>query len=353
MPVAQAESAVVTRRLSPVAPAVRPAQVTTTPDSRAQLGPGGNGRDPGTTSSPGGGGGGGYYGGGGGGGGGRDAFGNVAGGGGGGAGSSFVEAQATGTSIVTDSTGAPQVVITFTPGTPAASPSPSGLTFGSQPQTTLSSPQTVTITNTGTAPLTISGLTFGGADPSDFLDGSDNCRGSVADGASCHAAIYFAPQGAGGRSATLIVSSNDPSSPQTISLTGTGGSLPTGPSGSNGTNGTNGTTGANGTTGPTGAIGPQGPPGPEAVYICRRRRGNGFFPIACFVQIIGSRGEHVSATISRDGIIYASGHMTLTAAHGSFAPRSSRALRRGRYVLTVTITRGKQHTVIHRLVVLG
>jgi hypothetical protein len=191
-------------------------------------GQGGAGRDSGNTNSPGGGGGGGYFGGGGGGAGSRDSGGQVAGGGGGGAGSSFLSSQVTHGAIATDATGTPEVSLTFTPNFAAASVTPSGLTFAGQAPGTLSVPQTVTIANTGQAPLEISGLTFGGANPGDFLDGGDNCRGAVAPGSSCTASIFFVPHAAGPSSATLVVASNDPSGERTVLLSGSGAAPPTG-----------------------------------------------------------------------------------------------------------------------------
>jgi hypothetical protein len=168
--------------------------------------------------SSGGGGGGGYAGGGGGGGG-------CAGGGGGG-GSSFGITALTNEAIAS---GPAEVRISYL--APEAQVSPSSLTFATQPQSTLAGPRMVTLTNGGGNRLIVYGLTFGGADAGDFLVTSNGCLGPIASGASCTVGVSFAPQAHGARSATLQIATNDPGSPASISLSGTGGQLPQGASG--------------------------------------------------------------------------------------------------------------------------
>src|SRR5581483_7149802 len=151
-------------------------------------------------------------------------------------------------------------------GLASASPSTQSLTFGTQGQTTLSVSQPVTVTNAGIAPLHVTGLTFNGANAGDFLVSSDDCRGDLIDpGSSCVVNVSFAPQAAGPRSAALVIASNDPLSPATVALSGTGSGLPTGPQGPAGPQGETGATGPQGQTGPTG---PQGPAGPAGKVIC-------------------------------------------------------------------------------------
>lgn len=108
---------------------------------------------------------------------------------------------------------------------PAVSLSPSSVTFGSQELGTTSAPQTVTLTNTGTASLFVSSTNWTGLD---FLVPSDTnlCLGmSIAPGASCTIGISFAPGTTGTRTATMSVIDNAPSSPQVIAMTGTGTSV--------------------------------------------------------------------------------------------------------------------------------
>ena len=197
-------------------------------------------------------------------------------GGGGGGGSSFVYGGATFSSFgVASLSTIPSVTISYlTPST--ATPGSSEITFpATQPLQTVSPPQTVTITNTGGNPLQITGMTFTGSNPplasdapEDFLIGSSTCLGQVAYEESCQLTVRFAPQATGAQTGTLQLLGNMGAGPTTITLSGTGGTLPQGPAGPTGPEGPTGPTGPEGPTGltgpegPTGPIGPTGPAGP-------------------------------------------------------------------------------------------
>jgi hypothetical protein len=118
--------------------------------------------------------------------------------------------------------GAETPFVTITPVAPAAEVTPSSLSFPSQSLSTVSLPQTVTVKNTGNAPLTISGLTFTGGAANDFFVGSSSCGGSVAPGNSCQLTVRFAPSATRSRAASLTIISDDPGSPAALPLTGTG-----------------------------------------------------------------------------------------------------------------------------------
>jgi len=109
---------------------------------------------------------------------------------------------------------------------PAVSVSPYVLTFGNQAIGTTSSSQTVTLRNTGSASLTISGMAFAGAQGGDFSE-NNNCGTSVAAGASCTVNISFAPSAIGSVTAWMEVIDNAGSSPQVLTLSGTGVSAAT------------------------------------------------------------------------------------------------------------------------------
>jgi hypothetical protein len=96
--------------------------------------------------------------------------------------------------------------------------SATSLTFAST-ITGMSSPaQTITVTNTGTAALTISSITASG----DFSQQSTGCTGaSIAIAGTCQVQVMFTPTAAGTRTGSLSFASNAPSSPQTVALTGT------------------------------------------------------------------------------------------------------------------------------------
>ncbi len=128
----------------------------------------------------GGGGGGGYYGGGGGGGGGTDATGTVGSSGGGGGGSSLVPAGGT---LATDSTGVPEITISYTV---PDSVSPTSIDFGSQAVGSSSAPQVVTLRNTGAASIYVTSVSKAGANPGDFTTSADTCTGTtIAPGDNC------------------------------------------------------------------------------------------------------------------------------------------------------------------------
>jgi hypothetical protein len=104
---------------------------------------------------------------------------------------------------------------------PIASLSPSSLAFGSQALSTTSSPQIVTLSNTGAGALTISSIALSGSNPGDFA-ATNNCGSSLAAGANCSITVTFKPTAASARSATLSVTDNASGSPQRVTLTGTG-----------------------------------------------------------------------------------------------------------------------------------
>jgi hypothetical protein len=108
---------------------------------------------------------------------------------------------------------------------PAATLSLSGLNFGTQLVNTTSSPQTVTLTNTGGATLNISGI----AASTNFHQ-RNNCGSHLAMGASCTITVIFTPRQRGTLSGSITIADNAFGSPQTISLTGISTALTVAPS---------------------------------------------------------------------------------------------------------------------------
>lgn len=117
-------------------------------------------------------------------------------------------------------------IITPPPPAPVASISPTGLSFGSVTINTPSTAQTVKLTNTGDAILSITGIAVTGTNASDFAQ-SNTCGNSVAAGANCAISVIFTPKATGSRSASLTITDNAANSPQTVSLSGTGTNTPT------------------------------------------------------------------------------------------------------------------------------
>jgi hypothetical protein len=116
-------------------------------------------------------------------------------------------------------------------GTPAPGPAPvvslslSNLTFGSWNTGTPSVPQSLILTNTGNALLSISSVTVTGTNSTDFSQ-TNTCGSSVAAGANCSISVTFTPTAAGSRSASLTITDNASGSPQTVSIIGTGLAVP-------------------------------------------------------------------------------------------------------------------------------
>jgi len=103
----------------------------------------------------------------------------------------------------------------------AVSLSTTSLTFGNLPVDLTSTAQTITVTNTGSVALSITGIGLTGADPTDFSEAT-TCGASLATGASCTVVVLFRPLTSGNLSASLTVTDNAPGSPQSVSLSGGG-----------------------------------------------------------------------------------------------------------------------------------
>jgi hypothetical protein len=85
--------------------------------------------------------------------------------------------------------------------------------------------KTVTVTNSGQMPLVLGQATVAGTDAGAFsiVAAQDSCSGqTVAAGGTCTIGVAFSPTSAGAQSASLSVPSNDPASPATVALSGTG-----------------------------------------------------------------------------------------------------------------------------------
>ncbi|MFL6308273.1 MAG: choice-of-anchor D domain-containing protein [Candidatus Sulfotelmatobacter sp.] len=95
--------------------------------------------------------------------------------------------------------------------------STTSLLFGNQVVGTRSASQTVTIANVGTTTLTITGIAWS----PNFSD-SNNCGGSLAPGRTCRVNVAFVPTTTGVLTGTLTITDSDVTSPQIVTLTGTG-----------------------------------------------------------------------------------------------------------------------------------
>ncbi len=126
-------------------------------------------------------------------------------------------------SIADNAAGSPQTIKVTGSGVTAATAvtlTPKSLAFGNQTVGATSSPQTVTITNTGSSTLDIASIAASG----DFTQ--TNTCGSMSNvlnvGQSCAASVTFAPSASGALSGALSISDNAAGSPQSVALSGTG-----------------------------------------------------------------------------------------------------------------------------------
>jgi hypothetical protein len=147
----------------------------------------------------------------------------------------------------------------------------------------------------------------------------------------------------------LQIASNDPNSPASVSLSGTGGQLPQGPSGPTGPTGP---AGATGTTGATGATGADGPAGQLELVVCRtvtkkttkKGRKVAVKVRKCTTKLVSGTvkftvaSHDVGATVSHAGVTYATGRAIPTRADQwrLVLTRQIHPLRPGRYILTLT-----------------
>jgi hypothetical protein len=108
-----------------------------------------------------------------------------------------------------------------TPLTPAVVISPASVAVAGT-QGTAGNSANVVISNSGTAPLHISGVVFAGANVSEFVNPSNPCIGTlIAPNTSCSISVTFAPLGVGARTETVTITDDAPNSPQSFTVNGT------------------------------------------------------------------------------------------------------------------------------------
>jgi hypothetical protein len=241
----------------------------------------------------------------------------------------------------------------------------------------------IVVSNIGAQALSMWGLSLGGANAADFVVTANACSGrTLAFSQSCTISVRLTPSSAGVRTATIALSDNEPSA-STIPLTGTGVAGASGPPGTDGTNGTNGTNGApgatgaagppgtngvpgatgaagppgtNGVAGATGAAGPPGPAGKVELVTCKSvTTGTGKHKRTvqkCTTKLTSSPVKFTAATadrrasLSRAGVIYASGYTRRTRVGLQTSLVAARKLARGRYTLTLRYGRQRERETV-------
>jgi hypothetical protein len=102
-------------------------------------------------------------------------------------------------------------------GTASVSASPTSLSFAATNVGSAGSPQNVTISNSGTAAASVSGVSTSG----DFSQ-TNTCGASIAVAGSCTVSVTFRPTASGSRTGTLTVAGSNPVS---VALSGTGNTV--------------------------------------------------------------------------------------------------------------------------------
>ena len=100
--------------------------------------------------------------------------------------------------------------------------SPASLNFATVAVESTSAAKSVTVTNVGTTPVTLTSISLAGTNPADYQISANTCGTSLAARGSCMVSVRFKPTAAATRKATLSVADNGGGSPQTTSLNGVG-----------------------------------------------------------------------------------------------------------------------------------
>ena len=133
-------------------------------------------------------------------------------------------AALSGTLSVTDNaTGSPQKVTLTGTGTaaPSVTLSATSLTFPNTAPGSTSAAKAVTLTNSGTATITLTSITLTGTSPADFEE-LNTCGATLAPSASCVVYVAFKPAAAATYGANLSIADDGAASPQLVTLSGTG-----------------------------------------------------------------------------------------------------------------------------------
>jgi hypothetical protein len=108
-------------------------------------------------------------------------------------------------------------------GVPAIGTSPTAIVFAGTAVGTTTASQPVTVTNTGTADLDVTGVAISGRNATEFAVASSTCETPVLPpGGTCTILVAFKPASAGAKSASLAIASDAPSGVAQVSLSGQG-----------------------------------------------------------------------------------------------------------------------------------
>jgi Abnormal spindle-like microcephaly-assoc'd, ASPM-SPD-2-Hydin len=110
---------------------------------------------------------------------------------------------------------------------PTLAVAPANLSFGNVLVGTTSGPQTVTLTNNTNSNIPFTSATVTGANAADFTPTpAASCVPNITPASPCTVSATFRPSVAGAETATLVLTDGDSTSPQNVSLTGSGTNTP-------------------------------------------------------------------------------------------------------------------------------
>ena len=116
----------------------------------------------------------------------------------------------------------PNWMVALTTTSPALTTTTAALSFASDAIGVASAAQTVTLTNTGTSPITLSGIALAGSNSGDYSISSTTCGGSLTASSTCTVGVTFTPTAAGTRYADVAISNSASATPIYVALSGTG-----------------------------------------------------------------------------------------------------------------------------------
>jgi hypothetical protein len=102
--------------------------------------------------------------------------------------------------------------------------SPSSVAFGNETTGVASAPASITVTNTGSAALSITSITISGSNKSQFSQ-TNTCGGSLAAAGTCTISAVFKPTVAGPATTTVFINAGSAGT-QSVALSGTGVAAP-------------------------------------------------------------------------------------------------------------------------------
>ena len=206
------------------------------------------------------------------------------------------------------------------------------------------------LTNTGSTPLVVTGVSVVGPDAGDFAIASESCLAApVLPGESCQIGLRFTPTAAGARSATLTVADNTAAGTSTASLSAIGqqpapavaatspaGDAPTGASAA--AEGAR-QAGRTGTGGSASGSRSRSAHGRAARTTCTvkttRRHGRRGTTVTCRMSWPTRQAVALNARLMHGATVLARTRATARAGHAALTLRPARRLRSGRYTVMI------------------